>query len=64
MRELERLILLRVMDSKWMEHLRAMDDLRGKELAFGLTVSGTPLMESCSKPMRCSRLCSRRCRRM
>ena len=28
MRELERLILLRVMDSKWMEHLRAMDDLR------------------------------------
>jgi preprotein translocase subunit SecA len=28
MRELERMILLRVVDSKWMEHLDAMDNLR------------------------------------
>ena len=44
MRELERLILLRVMDSKWMEHLRAMDDLRE---GIGLRAYGQrdPLME-------------------
>ena len=28
MRELERVILLRVVDGKWMEHLDAMDELR------------------------------------
>lgn len=28
MRELERVVLLRVIDSKWMEHIDAMDDLR------------------------------------
>ncbi len=28
MRELERVVLLRVVDSKWMEHLDAMDELR------------------------------------
>jgi preprotein translocase subunit SecA len=28
MRELERMILLRIVDSKWMEHLDAMDNLR------------------------------------
>ncbi len=44
MRELERLILLRVMDSKWMEHLRSMDDLRE---GIGLRAYGQrdPLME-------------------
>ncbi|MGI6566415.1 MAG: preprotein translocase subunit SecA [Limnochordia bacterium] len=44
MRELERVILLRVMDSKWMEHLRAMDDLRE---GIGLRAYGQrdPLME-------------------
>ncbi|NMB24211.1 MAG: preprotein translocase subunit SecA [Firmicutes bacterium] len=44
LRELERIVLLRVMDSKWMEHLRAMDDLRE---GIGLRAYGQrdPLME-------------------
>ncbi|NMB46138.1 MAG: preprotein translocase subunit SecA [Firmicutes bacterium] len=44
MRELERIVLLRVMDSKWMEHLRAMDDLRE---GIGLRAYGQrdPLLE-------------------
>lgn len=44
MRELERVILLRVVDSKWMEHLDAMDDLRE---GIGLRAYGQhdPLIE-------------------
>ena len=44
MRELERIVLLRVMDSKWMEHLRSMDDLRE---GIGLRAYGQrdPLLE-------------------
>ena len=44
LRELERIVLLRVMDNKWMEHLRAMDDLRE---GIGLRAYGPrdPLME-------------------
>ena len=42
--ELERFLLLRQMDSKWMEHLRAMDDLRE---GIGLRAYGQrdPLLE-------------------
>lgn len=44
MRELERYLLLRVMDKKWMEHLRSMDDLRQ---GIGLRAYGQrdPLLE-------------------
>ena len=44
MRELERVILLRVVDSKWMDHLDAMDQLRQ---GIGLRAYGqkNPLME-------------------
>ena len=44
LRELERIVLLKIMDSKWMEHLRAMDDLKE---GIGLRVYGQrdPLME-------------------
>lgn len=44
MRELERLIMLRVVDSKWMDHLDAMDDLRQ---GVGLRAFGhrDPLLE-------------------
>jgi preprotein translocase subunit SecA len=44
MRELERLIMLRVVDSKWMDHLDAMDDLRQ---GVGLRAFGQrdPLLE-------------------
>ena len=44
MRELERFLLLRQMDSKWMENLRAMDDLRE---GIGLRAYGQrdPLLE-------------------
>ncbi len=44
MRDLERLVLLRVVDQKWMEHLDAMDDLRD---GIGLRAYGQrdPLIE-------------------
>ncbi len=44
MRELERVVLLRVVDSKWMEHLDAMDELRE---GIGLRAYGQhdPLIE-------------------
>jgi preprotein translocase subunit SecA len=44
MRQLERLVLLRVVDSKWMDHLAAMDDLRE---GVGLRAYGhkDPLLE-------------------
>jgi preprotein translocase subunit SecA len=44
MRDLERLILLRVVDAQWMDHLAAMDDLRE---GIGLRAYGhkDPLME-------------------
>ncbi|MBE3598735.1 MAG: preprotein translocase subunit SecA [Limnochordaceae bacterium] len=44
MRQLERVVLLRVIDSKWTEHLRAMDDLRE---GIGLRAYGQrdPLVE-------------------
>jgi len=44
MRELEKLVMLRVVDSKWMAHLDAMDDLRE---GIGLRAYGQrdPLME-------------------
>ncbi|HEX6972024.1 MAG TPA: preprotein translocase subunit SecA, partial [Limnochordia bacterium] len=44
MRELERLILLQLIDSKWMQHLRAMDELRE---GIGLRAYGQkdPLLE-------------------
>lgn len=44
MRELERLLLLRVVDEKWVEHLTAMDDLRD---GIGLRAYGQrdPLIE-------------------
>ncbi|WP_405001374.1 preprotein translocase subunit SecA [Geochorda subterranea] len=44
MRQLERLVLLRVIDAKWIDHLRAMDDLRE---GIGLRAYGQrdPLVE-------------------
>ena len=44
MRELERVVMLRVIDSKWMDHLDAMDDLRE---GIGLRAYGQkdPLLE-------------------
>ncbi|MBE3583489.1 MAG: preprotein translocase subunit SecA [Limnochordaceae bacterium] len=44
LRQIERMILLRVIDSKWMEHLRDMDDLRE---GIGLRAYGqqNPLVE-------------------
>ena len=44
MRQLERLVLLRVIDSKWMDHLRDMDEVR---TGIGLRAYGQrdPLLE-------------------
>ncbi|MBI2914879.1 MAG: preprotein translocase subunit SecA [Firmicutes bacterium] len=44
MRSIERIVLLRIVDSKWMEHLRMMDDLRE---GIGLRAYGQkdPLLE-------------------
>ena len=41
MRDLERFILLRVVDSKWMDHLDAMDQLRDRNWTEGLWPKGS-----------------------
>ena len=54
MRELENLVMLKVVDNHWMEHLDSMDLLRE---GVGLRAYGQkdPLVEYKLKPMICSR---------
>ena len=53
MRELERICLLRNVDSKWMDHIDAMEQLR-QGIYLRSTVSVTPLLNTVWKASRCS----------
>ena len=54
MREVERVVLLRVVDEYWMEHIDAMSDLR-QASACGPMPRPTPSSPIRRNPWRCSR---------
>ena len=55
MRELERVMMLRVVDEYWMDHIDAMDELRKGIRPAGLCARPTPWTPTSRKASRCSR---------
>ena len=54
MRELERVIMLRVVDEYWMDHIDAMDDLQAGHPPAGPTATTTPWTSTSGSLWTCS----------